>query len=98
MNLKKQQDILWRETAKAAGLLMVALGAVMAVSPLPAGILIALFGIVILIPISRTTRRHVRKARGENRWLDKLVTRSSRPLPRRAREVLARTRPGREPE
>ncbi|MBO6764479.1 hypothetical protein [Maricaulis sp.] len=70
-----------RPAKRAAGYALIGLGSVLAITPLPAGILLAGVGAAILIPADSGFRRWVRERRRSSKWLDGTLNRIGHAAP-----------------
>lgn len=71
----------YRPAQRAAGYALIGLGSVLAVTPLPAGLLLAGIGAAILIPADSGFRRWVRERRRSWKWLDSTLNRIGHVVP-----------------
>ena len=70
-----------RPAKRAAGYALIGLGGILAVTPLPAGILLAGAGAAILMPLDSGFRRCVRERRRNWKWLAGTLNRIGHAVP-----------------
>lgn len=70
-----------RPAKRAAGYALIGLGGILAITPLPAGILLAGAGAAILMPLDSGFRRWTREQRRRWKWLDSALNRIGQVVP-----------------
>lgn len=90
--------MLSRLTTTVIGAVALVYGIAAALTPLPAGVLSCVFGIMLIAAANPSARPAIRRLRHRWRWFDALVRTVGKAGPKPVRDAMAATEPPQEPK